>query len=257
MARPVKKGLDYFPLDVDFFEKEEIKFLAVECGADGICALIKLYCNIFRNGYYAEWGEDYAALFCWDMRGMVAKERIDDIVGVCLKRGLFSRDLYDKYHVLTSVDVQEIYLRALDGKRQVAVVKEYWLLDIPCNDKYVVTSIDTEKNDINGEETTVNGEETQINGEKSTQRKGKENKGKKRKEFIPPSVSEVEKYFDEKGYSLGAAKKAFEYYDAGGWKDGKGNPVLNWKQKMISIWFKSENLKIERNEQREQQRINF
>lgn len=56
MARPPKKGLDYFPFDVDFFEKEEIKFLSVECGSVGICALIKLRCNIFRNGYYIDWG---------------------------------------------------------------------------------------------------------------------------------------------------------------------------------------------------------
>ena len=63
MGRPVKKGLDYFPTDVDFFEKEEIKFFSVECGASGICALMKLMCNIYRNGYYVEWSKDHEDLF--------------------------------------------------------------------------------------------------------------------------------------------------------------------------------------------------
>ena len=72
MGRPVKKGLDYFPTDVDFFEKEEIKFFSVECGASGICALMKLMCNIYRNGYYVEWSRSggtrtssSARLACW------------------------------------------------------------------------------------------------------------------------------------------------------------------------------------------------
>lgn len=89
MGRPVKKGLDYFPTDVDFFEKEEIKFFSVECGASGICALMKLMCNIYRNGYYVEWSKDHEDLFGWDMRGMVPREEIPHIIGVCLKRGIF------------------------------------------------------------------------------------------------------------------------------------------------------------------------
>ena len=28
--------------------------------------------------------------------------------------------------------------------------------------------------------------------------------------------------------------KFFEYYEAGDWKDSKGSPVKNWKQKLIS-----------------------
>ena len=61
------------------------------------------------------------------------------------------------------------------------------------------------------------------------------------KRFIPPTESEVIKYFVEKGYVASAGKKAFRYYDAANWKDGKGSQVKNWKQKMIGVWFKDEN----------------
>ena len=49
--------------------------------------------------------------------------------------------------------------------------------------------------------------------------------------------------FAEKGYSREAARRAWAYYDAGGWKDRNGDAVRNWKQKMIAVWFKPENLK--------------
>jgi hypothetical protein len=42
-----------------------------------------------------------------------------------------------------------------------------------------------------------------------------------------------------KGYTA-ASRKAWVYYDAGGWKDKNGTKVLNWKQKFQSVWFKDE-----------------
>lgn len=67
--------------------------------------------------------------------------------------------------------------------------------------------------------------------------KVKESKGV----FTPPSLVEVESYFLENGYSAAAAKKAFDYYASANWVDSKSNKVKNWKQKMISVWFKDEN----------------
>jgi hypothetical protein len=66
-----------------------------------------------------------------------------------------------------------------------------------------------------------------------------EKNGKNR--FIAPELSEVEKYFIDNGYTLVAAKKAFDYYSVADWHDSNGKPVLNWKQKMIQVWFKFEN----------------
>lgn len=64
---------------------------------------------------------------------------------------------------------------------------------------------------------------------------------KSKKKFIPPTENEVIDYFVEKGYTVESAKRSFNYYDVADWKDSNGKPVKNWKQKMISVWFKPEN----------------
>jgi len=78
---------------------------------------------------------------------------------------------------------------------------------------------------------------------------------KEGKKFSPPSIEELKAYFSEKGYSQESAQKAFEYYSAGNWHDSKGSPVKNWKQKMISVWFKPEN-KINQNKEHKPHYIN-
>lgn len=85
-----------------------------------------------------------------------------------------------------------------------------------------------------------------INEQSVQERRGKERKGRERsgvdgaKKNSPPPLSAVIEFFKEKGFSEELAKKAFDYYHAGEWKDGKGKPVLNWKQKMISVWMKND-----------------
>lgn len=58
-----------------------------------------------------------------------------------------------------------------------------------------------------------------------------------------PTQDEVIQFFKDKGYSSDAAIRAFDYYNAGGWRDRDGKEVKNWKQKMIAVWFKPENKK--------------
>ena len=80
--------------------------------------------------------------------------------------------------------------------------------------------------------------------------KGKERKGKEiveegetrsEKKFNPPKLEEVKAYFRENGYREDTAERAFKGYDVAGWIDSKGKKILNWKQKMIQVWFKDEN----------------
>lgn len=63
-----------------------------------------------------------------------------------------------------------------------------------------------------------------------------------RETFTAPTLDEVKDYFKKNGYSEDSAIRAFNYYDAGNWIDGNGKKVKVWKQKMISVWFKPENL---------------
>ena len=47
------------------------------------------------------------------------------------------------------------------------------------------------------------------------------------------SLEEIKAYCKERNSTVDP-KRFFDYFDAGGWVDGKGNPVRNWKQKLIT-----------------------
>jgi DNA-binding Lrp family transcriptional regulator len=57
---------------------------------------------------------------------------------------------------------------------------------------------------------------------------------KPRKQFVPPTLEEVETHISEKGYSFNA--KAFiDYYEASDWHLSNGRKVANWK-KCCATW---------------------
>jgi len=75
----------------------------------------------------------------------------------------------------------------------------------------------------------------------ATLRREEKSKRREEKKFVPPTVDDVIKYFQENGYSEKLGKNAFYYYEEGDWKDSRGQSVRNWKQKMRGVWFKPEN----------------
>lgn len=69
----------------------------------------------------------------------------------------------------------------------------------------------------------------------------KEKKAKRKESFIPPTYEEVVEYFKSRCLTESAAKRFYDYYTAGCWKDRDGVKVKNWKQKAIAVWDKPEN----------------
>lgn len=55
--------------------------------------------------------------------------------------------------------------------------------------------------------------------------------------FIPPTVDEIIQFCKERNNGVDA-QRVFDYYSSANWKDGRGNPVKNWKQKIIAVWEK-------------------
>lgn len=170
MARPIKTGLDYFPLDVVI--DDNVELLEAECGLVGYAILIKLWQKIFSNGYYIEWNEDNAMLFARKVN--VELTLVNTVVNVCLRRGLFDKNIFNNHNVLTSKGIQKRYFKiCTDSKRKgLTIYKEYQL--------------------INPELIGVNTELIALNPELSTQSKVKETKEEEIKEdnIIKPFVSE-------------------------------------------------------------------
>ena len=59
-----------------------------------------------------------------------------------------------------------------------------------------------------------------------------------RVKFLKPTVEEIGDYCREKNLSVNP-QAFFDYFEAGDWKDAKGNKVKNWKQKILT-WQKFE-----------------
>ena len=55
----------------------------------------------------------------------------------------------------------------------------------------------------------------------------------KQKQFIPPTLEEIQAYCIERKNNVDA-KKFYDYFTASEWHDSKGNKVKSWKQKIIT-----------------------
>ena len=76
-------------------------------------------------------------------------------------------------------------------------------------------------------------EKTQNDKRKEIE-KEKENKTfREYKKFTPPTLEEVREYCRQRNSPVDA-KKFWEYFNEGRWKDAKGNSVRNWKQKLLT-----------------------
>ncbi len=58
-------------------------------------------------------------------------------------------------------------------------------------------------------------------------------KPRRKKQFVPPTLEEVEAYCRQRNSPVDP-KVFFEYFDAGHWIDSEGKPVTSWKQKLIT-----------------------
>ena len=150
MARPRKVGLDYFPFECQ--SDERIRLIQAEYGLKGFAIVVKLLQKIYGEyGYYCEWDEERSLLFASE-NGSFSDDRnlIDGIVEACIRRFIFSKDMYDKYRILTSSEIQENYLLGASRREYVELKKEYLLIKGTQKYKNVyINSINVYRNSIN------------------------------------------------------------------------------------------------------------
>ena len=72
----------------------------------------------------------------------------------------------------------------------------------------------------------------QLNKDKESNNDNKAIK-KEKVAFSPPTFDDVAAYCKERGNDVDP-KKFYDYFTAAEWVDSRGNPVKNWKQKMIT-----------------------
>jgi len=128
MARPPKSGLEYFPLDVDFFEDEKIIAISREHGVMGEAVLLRLLCAVFRRGYFAVWGDGLKEKLLRSAPGL-KPGHLEQIVKSLVKWDVFDARLFREANVLTSKGIQRRYFAATK-RRQTGENMEYLLVNV-------------------------------------------------------------------------------------------------------------------------------
>lgn len=175
MARPIKKGLSYFPFDVDIFKDVKIRILMANYGANGVLLYIYLLTAIYNNGYYIKCNEDLLYVASADLG--VSPQKAREIIQFCCKRSLFDDDLFRNRQALSSVGIQRRYqemVKARAVKKTVKVQGKLWLLDCDETKNFIMVCSPEGEQDINCINSLINGSKSQIN----TTNKSKENKSK-------------------------------------------------------------------------------
>lgn len=105
MARPIRKGLDYFPLDINILENMQIRKLKSRYKAFDLLIYLTILYDVYKNeGYFLRLSDDY--MYDLSDRADEPEERVVEVIGFCLRNKLFNRQKFDVYKVLTPTNIQ-------------------------------------------------------------------------------------------------------------------------------------------------------
>lgn len=172
MARPLKKGLSYFPLDTDFLSDRKIQRLSQKYGCNGISIYIATLCEIYReNGYYVNYNPD----FCFDIGFTLhlGEELVQEVIGYCVQIRLFDSKLMEFSQTLSSAAIQRRY-REVYRRNQPVITPDLQLSETMPFQGVIATEtpVVAAKTSIIATETPVIATKTPTKGKG----KGKENK---------------------------------------------------------------------------------
>ena len=131
MPKSPKKGLSYFTVDCNIFEKtSDLRPLMRRFKADGLAIYIHILCDVYANGYYFQPAdyEEYLLDLSEDCGCPVEKVKL--VLAFMQERTLLRAFTLDKNTVFTSHGIQMRYCEAMKGrKKRIAEIKgDYWLL---------------------------------------------------------------------------------------------------------------------------------
>ncbi|WP_239255500.1 DUF4373 domain-containing protein [Listeria ilorinensis] len=179
MARPLKRGIDYFSLDVNFLSDLKIRKIMRACGNGSISIMISLLSNIYRDeGYYLQWDNDLA-FFVADEVG-ASEGAVDEVVKKAVQVEFFSKQMFDKEKILTSAGIQRRYKAASAKKKDNSILPEFDLLA----PKKVVSDVGNKVKGADNEQS------------KGNESKGNEKKKNRRQKFEPIHMQLAERLFE-------------------------------------------------------------
>ena len=240
-GRPIKDGLDYYPIGVDWLKSIAARRIGMKVGAPGLIIYQYLLGEIYQRGYYLRIEDYFIDNLVYELTPII-KDTEDNIracvnstLDVCVEVGCFDRS-FRQVGILTSKDIQKTYIEVCKKSKRKNIVNLEYSLIAGIKESKPIANINSEEMPINSEEIPINSEEMPINSELIQQRKGKEIKGNI-KEIFSPLIDQVYLMFQHNRLSEEEAEKFYDYYSSMGWtyEDGK---EVKWKHAAAN-WIKN------------------
>lgn len=152
-------GLDFFYVEVDFFDSDIMVILETKYGSRAALLAIKLISKIYSENYFYRWGEDELMLFTHKLGADYTLEYVREVVEALVTRGFFDKACYEKQGVLTSAAIQTHYFEASQRRKCVEVERDYLLIDIK---KYKNLHVKGEESVSGGMNVNIQGENADI-----------------------------------------------------------------------------------------------
>ena len=169
-------SVDYFPLTVNFFDRDAIELAEAKYGIRVDGAVCKLLCKIFKEGYYIPWGEEQSLIFARKLGGELSGKEMDGIIQILL----------EKFQILTSVKIQRIWIDATCRRKRKLEDLPYLLInDTRKQEKESNADNVSAQSELKPENENISPEIADISG----QSKGEQSKaGEEEDNTAPPSI---------------------------------------------------------------------
>lgn len=178
MARPAKKGLDYYPSDTNRRNDFKIMDLLNQYGPLGYTIYDFCLQYVYENGYFLDVPLQQVCLtLCRDIGAKWIKNKnlVGQVIDYCADIGLFDKDLL-RQNVMTSVGIQRRYDSVT--VRNKADKSKFWLLG---KENCEAALINAPKTLVSATETKVIATETEVSATNMPQIKVNKIKEKEKK----------------------------------------------------------------------------
>ena len=135
----MSKGIKAFLLDTQM--DKDVRSIEARYGLTGYAILVKLWTMIYRDeGYFCKWDDDTKYLFAREIGA--DKKKVEQIVEECLRRGLFSSEIYNQFLVLTSATIQKRFLQYKARAKFVEIEKCFQCVNFSQNEYKNIRIVD-------------------------------------------------------------------------------------------------------------------
>lgn len=128
MSRIKKRGLDYFPLDIDFMQNRLVRRIMKHEGDSALATLVSAFSCIYGGeGYYVLTD----AFFYEDISANLYQQTAADvkrILTLAAEYGIFDATLFRECGVLTSAEIQKQYLFSTKRRKTSAIDSRFNLI---------------------------------------------------------------------------------------------------------------------------------